>query len=165
MPNPFMTSSVVSNEDTAAFSDELTKDAQKKEEHYLKGYSSDDPTIVETNKLQDNASEVVEQTLNNVAEVLDGEVATESKVDENPFIPKASPTEDAQQTARSAFACHALSEDLSCQPCQDQVRQLICYHRRPASQTCESGSGWLLNEWSCILYQGVRQNRGEQNRF
>ena len=70
MPNPFMTSSVVSNEDTAAFSDELTKDAQKKEEHYLKGYSSDDPMIVETNKLQDNASEVVEQTLNNVAEVL-----------------------------------------------------------------------------------------------
>ena len=98
MPNPFMTSSVVSNEDTAAFSDELTQDAQKKEEHYLKGYSSDDPTIVETNKLQDNASEVVEQTLNNVAEVLDGEVATESKVDENPFIPKASPTEDTPVT-------------------------------------------------------------------
>jgi hypothetical protein len=98
MPNPFMTSNVVSNEDTAAFSDELTKDAQKKEEHYLKGYSSDDPMIVETNKLQDNASEVVEQTLNNVAEVLDGEVTTESNADENPFIPKASPTEDAPVT-------------------------------------------------------------------
>lgn len=97
MPNPFMSSGVVSNEDTAAFSDELTKDAQKKEEHYLKGYTSDDPTIVETNKLQDNASAVVEQTLDNVAEVLDGAVATES-ADENPFIPKASPTEDAPVT-------------------------------------------------------------------
>lgn len=98
MPNPFMTSSVVSNEDTAAFSDELTKDAQKKEEHYLKGYSSDDPTIVETNKLQDNASEVVEQTLNNVAEVLDGEVATESVADE----PNTNPFEGVVQDAETA---------------------------------------------------------------
>ena len=54
MPNPFMTSSVVSNEDTAAFSDELTKDAQKKEEDYLKGYSSDNPMFVEPKKLQQN---------------------------------------------------------------------------------------------------------------
>ena len=97
MPNPFMTSGVVSKEDTAAFSDELTQDAQKKEEHYLKGYSSNDPTIVETNKLQDNASAVVEQTLDNLAVVLNGEVATES-VEENPFISKASPTEDAPVT-------------------------------------------------------------------
>lgn len=93
MPNPFMTSGVVSNEDAAAFSDELTKDAQKKEEHYLKGYTSDDPSIVETNKLQDHASAEVGESLDNLEALIDGKVATES-TDENPFIPKASPSDD-----------------------------------------------------------------------
>ena len=91
MPNPFIT---VSLEDTAAFSDELTKDAQKQEEHYLKGYTSDDPAIVETNKLQDNAEQVVDASIDATEQVLSGEVATESADEENPFIPKAAPTTD-----------------------------------------------------------------------
>lgn len=91
MPNPFIT---VSLEDTAAFSDELTKDAQKQEEHYLKGYTSDDPAIVETNKLQDNAEQFVDASIDATEQVLSGEVATESADEENPFIPKAAPTTD-----------------------------------------------------------------------
>lgn len=81
MPNnPFLTPSM---EDTAAFADEYAQDMSRKEERYLKGYSGDDPLLVEGNKEQAAADDAVEVKIEQIEAAV-----TPSTEDVNPFLDK-----------------------------------------------------------------------------
>lgn len=81
--NPFLT---VSQEDTAAFSDQFSNDLTRTEERYLKGFSGNDPEVVEENKTQAAADDFVAEKRTDLDETLSGGVATESEEPINPFL-------------------------------------------------------------------------------
>lgn len=81
--NPFLT---VSQEDTAAFSDQFSNDLTRTEERYLKGFSGNDPEVVEDNKTQAAADDFVAEKRTDLDETLSGGVATESEEPINPFL-------------------------------------------------------------------------------
>lgn len=81
--NPFLT---VSQEDTAAFSDQFSNDLTRTEERYLKGFSGNDPEVIEENKTQAAADDFVAEKRTDLDETLSGGVATESEEPINPFL-------------------------------------------------------------------------------
>lgn len=89
--NPFIRTEQVSQEDVAAFMDQAAKQAVEQQEHYQKGFSTDDPAVVEENKLQDSADQQVETQIENIEQVLTPAVSAESSdaieaEDLNPFL-------------------------------------------------------------------------------
>lgn len=112
--NPFIK---VSLEDTAAFSDQFSQDMTRTEEHYLKGFSSDDPDLVEQNKTQSAADDFVEEKRTELDETLSGGVATESEEPINPFIGEV--VEAAQQAEAE------VAEDIQSNPFITQPEQAV----------------------------------------
>lgn len=112
--NPFIK---VSLEDTAAFSDQFAQDMTRDEEHYLKGFSSDNPELVEQNKTQSVSDDFVEGKRAELDETLSGGVATESEEPINPF------TGEVAEAAQRAEA--EVAEDIQSNPFITQPEQAV----------------------------------------